>query len=154
MLATARHSVLLRAEVKSYITSPIASLASARQISRKIAGRRLFRAMGGSKKVLVSADGGKSWGKRRSMSRGYPKAFTRFNMAWRWTADRLSCKAGPGTGGNGDAADPGAVRSSADRRRSCRRCSASTATTSTPSPVGGRSKGEVRHVHAWCGIAA
>ena len=33
---------------------------------------------------MVSADGGKSWGRRRCRRRCCSKAFTRFRMPWRW----------------------------------------------------------------------
>src|SRR5207237_788611 len=35
-------------------------------------------------KVLVSADGGKSWGEAALQAPVLPKAFTRFRMPWRW----------------------------------------------------------------------
>src|SRR5262249_18703105 len=35
-------------------------------------------------KVMVSADGGKSWGEAALQDPVLPKAFTRFRMPWRW----------------------------------------------------------------------
>jgi sulfane dehydrogenase subunit SoxC len=35
-------------------------------------------------KVVVSADGGKSWGQAALQEPVLPKAFTRFRMPWRW----------------------------------------------------------------------
>ena len=79
-----RHAVLLRGRrLKSYITSPSPRPRSARAGPHR-ASRRLFSAMGGLEKVLVSADGGKSWGEAALDEPRLPKAFTRFSMAWRW----------------------------------------------------------------------
>ncbi len=35
-------------------------------------------------KVMVSADGGKSWGQAALQGPVLPQAFTRFRMPWRW----------------------------------------------------------------------
>jgi hypothetical protein len=38
----------------------------------------------GAAKVMVSADGGKSWGEAALEGPVHDKAFTRFTMPWRW----------------------------------------------------------------------
>src|SRR5258705_312250 len=44
-----------------------------------------YSGTGRIKKVLVSADGGQSWGEAALQDPVLPKAFTRFRMPWRWS---------------------------------------------------------------------
>src|SRR5450756_2794338 len=43
-----------------------------------------FSGTGRIAKVMVSADGGKSWGEAALQGPVHSKAFTRFRMPWRW----------------------------------------------------------------------
>jgi sulfane dehydrogenase subunit SoxC len=43
-----------------------------------------YSGTGRIEKVLLSADGGKSWGEAAVEGPASPKAFTRFRMPWRW----------------------------------------------------------------------
>ncbi len=70
-------------EVKSYITSPSPGLALREPGLYEISGVA-YSGNGRIEKVLVSADGGKSWGEAALDEPRLPKAFTRFSMAWRW----------------------------------------------------------------------
>ena len=70
-------------EVKSFITSPSPGLALRQPGVYEISGVA-YSGDGRIAKVLVSADGGKSWGEAAIDEPRLPKAFTRFSMAWRW----------------------------------------------------------------------
>jgi len=70
-------------EVKSFITSPSPGLALRQPGVYEISGVA-YSGDGRIAKVLVSADGGKSWGEAAIDEPRLPKAFTRFGMAWRW----------------------------------------------------------------------
>jgi len=70
-------------EVKSFITSPSPGLALREPGVYEISGVA-YSGEGRIAKVLVSADGGKSWGEAALDEPRLPKAFTRFSMAWRW----------------------------------------------------------------------
>jgi len=70
-------------EVKSFITWP--------SYGFKVRGPGLYQisglaysGVGRIKKVMVSADGGKSWGQAALQDPVLSKAFTRFRMPWRW----------------------------------------------------------------------
>jgi sulfane dehydrogenase subunit SoxC len=70
-------------EVKSFITSPSPGLGLREPGVYEISGVA-YSGSGRIAKVLISADGGKSWGESALDEPRLPKAFTRFNMAWRW----------------------------------------------------------------------
>jgi sulfane dehydrogenase subunit SoxC len=70
-------------EVKSFITSPSPGLALREPGVYEISGVA-YSGNGRIEKVLVSADGGKSWGEAALDEPRLPKAFTRFSMAWHW----------------------------------------------------------------------
>jgi sulfane dehydrogenase subunit SoxC len=70
-------------EVKSFITSPSPGLRLKEPGVYEISGVA-YSGNGRIAKVLVSADGGKSWGEAALDEPRLPKAFTRFRMAWRW----------------------------------------------------------------------
>ena len=70
-------------EVKSFITSPSPGLTLRQPGVYEISGVA-YSGDGRIAKVLVSADGGKSWGEAALDEPRLPKAFTRFSMAWRW----------------------------------------------------------------------
>ncbi len=70
-------------EVKSFITHP--------SFGHSLQGRGYYQISGIAysgngriAKVMVSADGGKSWGEAALQEPVLPKAFTRFRMPWRW----------------------------------------------------------------------
>ena len=70
-------------EVKSFITSPSPGLALKEPGVYEISGIA-YSGTGRIAKVLVSADGGKSWAEAALQEPRLPKAFTRFSMPWRW----------------------------------------------------------------------
>src|SRR6266850_1314961 len=70
-------------EVKSFITHPSPGLALKGPGFYEISGIA-YSGNGRIAKVLVSADGGKSWGEAALQEPVLPKAFTRFRMPWRW----------------------------------------------------------------------
>jgi sulfane dehydrogenase subunit SoxC len=70
-------------EVKSFITSPSPGLKLKEPGYYEITGVA-YAGTGRIAKVLVSADGGKSWGEAALQTPILPKAFTRFRMPWRW----------------------------------------------------------------------
>jgi sulfane dehydrogenase subunit SoxC len=70
-------------EVKSFITSPSPGVGLREPGVYEISGIA-YSGNGRIAKVLVSADGGKSWGEAALDEPRLPKAFTRFSMAWRW----------------------------------------------------------------------
>ena len=70
-------------EVKSFITKPSFGMSLKAPGYYEISGLA-YSGSGTITKVLVSADGGKSWGKAAVEGPATPKAFTRFRMPWRW----------------------------------------------------------------------
>jgi sulfane dehydrogenase subunit SoxC len=71
-------------EVKSFITSPSPGLVlSGGPGVYEITGIA-YSGTGRIAKVMVSADGGQSWGEAALQQPVVPKAFTRFRMPWRW----------------------------------------------------------------------
>jgi sulfane dehydrogenase subunit SoxC len=71
-------------EVKSFITNPSLGLTlSGGPGVYEITGIA-YSGTGRITKVLVSADGGQSWGEAALQNPVLPKAFTRFRMPWRW----------------------------------------------------------------------
>jgi sulfane dehydrogenase subunit SoxC len=70
-------------EVKSFITSPSPGLSLKEPGIYEISGIA-YAGTGRIAKVLVSADGGKSWAESALQEPRLPKAFTRFSMPWRW----------------------------------------------------------------------
>jgi len=70
-------------EVKSYITRPSPGLDLKQPGFYEISGIA-YSGKGKITKVMVSADGGKSWAEAALEAPIQPKAFTRFRMPWRW----------------------------------------------------------------------
>jgi len=77
------YQFFLVSEVKSFITWP--------SFGQKLTGPGLYEISGlaysgdgAISKVMVSADGGKSWGKAALQDPVMSKAFTRFRMPWLW----------------------------------------------------------------------
>ena len=118
-------------EVKSFITSPSPGLNLKEPGVYEITGIA-YSGSGRIAKVMVSADGGKSWAEAALQEPRLPKAFTRFSLPWRWDG-------GPAIVGTRVARCSRRVRSSwrrAARPASRRRWADSRVTTSTPSPAG------------------
>jgi sulfane dehydrogenase subunit SoxC len=70
-------------EVKSFITHPSFGQSLKGKGYYEISGLA-FSGTGRISKVLVSADGGKSWADAALQGPAHPQAFTRFRMPWRW----------------------------------------------------------------------
>jgi len=70
-------------EVKSFITAPSHGQQLKEPGYYEISGIA-YSGTGRITKVMVSADGGKSWGQAALQDPVLPKAFTRFRMPWRW----------------------------------------------------------------------
>jgi sulfane dehydrogenase subunit SoxC len=70
-------------EVKSFITSPSPGHVLKEPGYYEITGIA-YSGTGRITKVMVSADGGKSWAQAALQDPVLPKAFTRFRMPWRW----------------------------------------------------------------------
>src|SRR5467141_3826254 len=70
-------------EVKSFITAPSFGASLKEPGYYEISGIA-YSGTGRIAKVMVSADGGKSWGQAALQGPVNPKAFTRFRMPWRW----------------------------------------------------------------------
>ena len=70
-------------EVKSFITSPSHGMQLKQPGVYEITGVA-YSGTGRIRRVMVSADGGQSWGEAALQDPVLPKAFTRFRMAWRW----------------------------------------------------------------------
>ena len=70
-------------EVKSFISSPSPGLKLKEPGIYEISGVA-YAGTGRIAKVMVSADGGKSWAEAALQEPRLPKAFTRFRMPWRW----------------------------------------------------------------------
>ena len=70
-------------EVKSFITQPSPGLTLKEPGVYEISGVA-YSGTGRIAKVMVSADGGRSWAQAALQDPVLPKAFTRFRMVWRW----------------------------------------------------------------------
>jgi sulfane dehydrogenase subunit SoxC len=70
-------------EVKSFITHPSAGLRLSGPGFYEISGLA-YSANGRISRVMVSADGGRSWAQAALQAPVLPKAFTRFRVPWRW----------------------------------------------------------------------
>ena len=70
-------------EVKSFITHPSYGLKMSGPGYYEISGVA-YSGDGRITKVMVSADGGRSWGEAALQEPVLPKAYTRFRMLWRW----------------------------------------------------------------------
>jgi len=70
-------------EVKSFITHPSPGLAMKGPGFYEISGIA-YSGNGRISKVMVSADGGKSWAQAELQAPVHSKAFTRFRVPWRW----------------------------------------------------------------------
>jgi sulfane dehydrogenase subunit SoxC len=70
-------------EVKSFISSPSPGLTLKEPGIYEVTGVA-YAGTGRIAKVMVSADGGKSWAEAALEEPRLPKAFTRFSMPWRW----------------------------------------------------------------------
>src|SRR2546423_2466058 len=70
-------------EVKSFISSPSPGHLLKEPGYHEISGVA-YSGTGRITKVMVSADGGNSWGQAALQDPVLPKAFTRFRMPWRW----------------------------------------------------------------------
>jgi sulfane dehydrogenase subunit SoxC len=70
-------------QVKSFITHPSFGHSLKGPGYYEISGVA-YSGNGRIAKVLVSADGGKSWGQAALQGPSYPQAFTRFTIPWRW----------------------------------------------------------------------
>jgi sulfane dehydrogenase subunit SoxC len=70
-------------EVKSFITQPSFGQSLKEPGYYQISGIA-YSGTGRIAKVMVSADGGKSWGEAALQGPVHPKAYTRFRMPWRW----------------------------------------------------------------------
>jgi sulfane dehydrogenase subunit SoxC len=71
-------------EVKSFITNPSLGLTLGGGPGVYEITGIAYSGTGRITKVLVSADGGQSWGEAALQAPVLPKAFTRFRMPWRW----------------------------------------------------------------------
>ncbi len=70
-------------EVKSFISSPSHGMALKEPGIYEISGVA-YSGTGRITKVMVSADGGRSWAQAALQDPVLPKAFTRFRMPWKW----------------------------------------------------------------------
>jgi sulfane dehydrogenase subunit SoxC len=70
-------------EVKSFITQPSFGHSLKGPGFYEISGVA-YSGTGRITRVMVSADGGKSWGQAALQGPVYPQAFVRFRMPWRW----------------------------------------------------------------------
>jgi len=70
-------------EVKSFITHPSPGLTLNGAGFYEVSGVA-YSANGRIAKVMVTADGGKTWAQAALQGPGLPKAFTRFRVPWRW----------------------------------------------------------------------
>jgi sulfane dehydrogenase subunit SoxC len=71
-------------EVKSFITHPSPGLKMNGAGFYELSGVA-YSASGRIAKVMISADGGKTWGEAALQEPVLPKAFTRFRLPWRWS---------------------------------------------------------------------
>ena len=70
-------------EVKSFITHPSPGLAMKGAGFYEISGIA-YSGNGRISKVMISADGGRSWAQAALQEPVHSKAFTRFRVPWRW----------------------------------------------------------------------
>jgi len=70
-------------EVKSFITQPSFGHSMKGPGTYEVSGVA-YSGTGRIARVMVSADGGKSWGQAALQGPVMPQAFTRFRMPWRW----------------------------------------------------------------------
>src|SRR6266550_7450733 len=70
-------------EVKSFITHPSPGLKMSGPGFYEVSGVA-YSASGRIAKVMVSADGGKTWAEAALQEPVLPKAFTRFRLPWKW----------------------------------------------------------------------
>jgi sulfane dehydrogenase subunit SoxC len=70
-------------EVKSFITHPSPELKMSGAGFYEISGVA-YSANGRIAKVMVTADGGKTWAEAALQDPVLPKAFTRFRLPWKW----------------------------------------------------------------------
>ena len=70
-------------EVKSFITQPSPGMTLKEPGFYEISGVA-YSGTGRIAKVMISADGGRSWAQAALQEPVLPKAFTRFRMVWRW----------------------------------------------------------------------
>ena len=70
-------------EVKSFISTPSHGM-SLKEPGYYIISGLAYSGTGRIRKVMVSADGGQSWGEAALSQPVLPRAFTRFRMPWRW----------------------------------------------------------------------
>jgi sulfane dehydrogenase subunit SoxC len=70
-------------EVKSFITHPSPGLKMNGAGFYELSGVA-YSASGRIAKVMISADGGKTWGEAALQEPVLPKAFTRFRLPWKW----------------------------------------------------------------------
>ena len=70
-------------EVKSFVTHPSPGLTLKGPGFYEISGLA-YSGNGRVEKVMVSADGGKSWAQAALDAPVLPKALTRFRLPWRW----------------------------------------------------------------------
>jgi sulfane dehydrogenase subunit SoxC len=75
-------------EVKSFISFPSFGYKLPEPGYYEISGIA-FSGTGRIAKVMVSADGGKSWAEAALQTPVHPKAFTRFSMPWRWNGQSV-----------------------------------------------------------------
>ena len=75
-------------EVKSFITHPSPGLRMSGPGFYEISGIA-YSANGRIAKVMVTADGGRSWAQAALQGPVLPKAFTRFRVPWRWDGGPL-----------------------------------------------------------------
>ncbi len=122
-------------EVKSFITQPSPGLTMNGPGTYEISGIA-YSGEGCIKRVMVSADGGKTWAQAALQAPVQDKAFTRFRLPWPGTAAPPSCKAARTT--TQATCNPHAPNSSPSAANSKRRCRPphSPISTSTASPVG------------------
>ena len=122
-------------EVKSFITQPSFGYALKEPGYYHISGIA-YSGTGRIAKVLVSADGGKSWGEAALQGPVHPKAYTRFRMPWRWDGQPviLTSRAWD-EAGNVQPLRADFIAKRGEPKR-CRTCSASPTTTTTASPAG------------------
>jgi sulfane dehydrogenase subunit SoxC len=74
-------------EVKSFITQPSPGLAMQGPGLYQVSGIA-YSGEGRIARVMVSADGGQTWAQAALQEPVLPKAFTRFNVPWRWDGGR------------------------------------------------------------------
>ncbi len=135
-------------EVKSYITEPSPGLTLKEPGYYEITGIA-YSGTGRIMKVMVSADGGKSWAEAALEQPILPKAFTRFRMPWHWNGEPaiLQSRAWDESG----AVQPTRAQFVAARGETTKPPSVLAFPTQHVNPITSwaiNEKGEVRHVYA------